>query len=249
MLVVLFVCAFLREGTAGQSMAKMWKSYYPLDDPAGNAYVEKMLPYAIKFFGSPIEPVVHVNIRVSVPLDRSSNLPSHFASTGIADAATGTFTIYLQKTLAIDPEIYGQLAHEIAHLLNARLYDVYVEGLCTVFAEKAYSLENKDWVPWCSQFLHDEKSMYFLSYHMMREIWAAVGDAAMHNFLSYAVYNMGNHDNMHIDINGWIASLELSDQVRVKTIINRYASDISKLVNVFYSGSDYHPMFLLPADS
>ena len=81
---------------------------------------------------------------------------------------------------------------------------------------------------------------------MMKEIWAAVGDDTMRTFLSFAVYDTGENNKMHIDIDSWIASLQPDQQLIVRQIINLYAPRLQRIAKVFNGQRYYLPTFVLP---
>lgn len=200
------------------------QAYQPITDVAAQSFVERGLAYATEVLGEPAVKVRQVDLRLSVPNDPQARIKRGFALTELNDMARGRFTIYLSQR----PERYafhGQLAHEIAHLLNARIYDTYVEGLSTAFAERFLAKDGKDWRGWPA-YLRNDDPYYGTSYFLMKAVWEAVGDHHIKSFLSYAVYSDPQRTRMHIDINAWLASLPAAQYLAVRQIIARHAPAI-----------------------
>jgi hypothetical protein len=177
-------------------------------------FIEDGLGYARKLFGDPSTRVEKIQ------LWKAAN-----AFTSLEDEAGGVFAIHV----SYDPSestFYGQLAHEIAHLLNARLYDAYVEGLNNVFAEKLIKRAGMDWGGWEKHFREGEDPFYAYTYFMMREVDAVAGEDAMHAFLGFARPALQDPKRMHIDINGWLETLPPSHRRDIKEIILKYRSNI-----------------------
>src|SRR3954454_21552388 len=131
-----------------------------IDDTEANAFVQEGLSYAIELYGEPRIAVRKVILRYK---------PQGSPFTNLTDARKGLFTIYLTHKPA-EYAFYGQLAHEIGHLLNAQLYDMYVEGLNTAFSEKLLERTDKDWSGWAQYYKENKEPFYSATYFMMKEI-------------------------------------------------------------------------------
>ncbi|MGL6282669.1 MAG: hypothetical protein ACRC2J_09715, partial [Microcoleaceae cyanobacterium] len=77
-----------------------------LNDQKITDFVKSGYEFAVKLYGQPRVPVNTVNLRL-----HSS------AMTALNDASQGIFTIYLGRR-PNEYSFHGQLAHEVAHLLN-----------------------------------------------------------------------------------------------------------------------------------
>jgi len=140
-------------------------------------------------------------------------------------AEAGTFTLYLTRKQH-EYAFHGQLAHEIAHLLNAHLFDAYVEGLNMVFAELLLKEHNLDWRGWQQHFEQNGDPFYAATYFMMKDVSQAAGKDAMKTFLSFARYENNPSSRMYIDINAWLSSLSPQKQQAIKAIIRHHADAV-----------------------
>lgn len=182
------------------------------------SFVESGFNYTQQLYGEPRIPVKKVNLRLhTTPL------------TSLDNPNKGEFTIYLSRKPS-EYSFHGQLAHEIAHLLNAQLLDCYGEGLATVFSEKMLNRTNLDWSGWETYFQQGNEPFYGLTYSMMKEVTETAGSANMRRILNFAVDNDASKKWMHIDINGWLASMSDSAKTEVKKVIARYIEQVKKVV-------------------
>ncbi|HEX7240285.1 MAG TPA: hypothetical protein VF263_08480 [Longimicrobiaceae bacterium] len=211
---------------ASAQAAPPWHEHYP---PVRSAAADRLLRRAIEraraLLGEPVVPIRRVHLRLSTPLDPGRGLRSGFRLTELVSAREGVFTIYLSRSPA-EYAFEGQLAHEAAHLLNARLSDVYAEGVCTVFAERLLRERGSDWTGWERHFRSGEDRLHGLSYAMMSEVWSAAGDEAMRRFLSHA--KLTHADGMHLDVEAWLRTLPPPVQRQVRGIIGRHAAPIRR---------------------
>jgi len=218
-------------GSAHADSENNVNNFPSIDDPAARQFIGQGLAYATALYGEPRIPVNQVYLRYKLPQ----------AFTNLTDAQNGIFTIVLSRK----PEeyaFYGLLAHEIAHLLNAQLYDVYVEGLNTVFAEKMLKRNGKDWSGWEAYYQKNEDPFYAATYLMMKEVSAVAGDSAMHALLAYAKYERKDPQRMYIDINEWINSLPVAKRDSIKKVILKHAPDVKRSMGSATQISD----FMLP---
>jgi hypothetical protein len=138
------------------------------------------------------------------------------------DRTRGAFALYIASKPGSD-QFYLELAHETAHLLNADLFDWYVEGANNVFAERMAAKTGRSWEPWQKLFHRGrKKEPYALAYAMMKEVMTAAGAEGMKTLLSCAEPRTdGPHQR--INISAWLATLPLQDAGRVDAAISRYA--------------------------
>ncbi|MFH1049295.1 MAG: hypothetical protein V1779_00030 [bacterium] len=177
--------------------------------------VNDILGMAINYFGKPKIEVLNLKLIGVV------NMPPYCQ---LIDSNSGKFTINLSyfKNETFIPI----LAHEIAHLLNAEIFDAYVEGLNNVLAEiitKVYDNNSKDFdFPEANK----REQFYKYSFLMMKEIVEEIGINVFNNFLSYAVETNGNSKINHIHINNWLNNLDKSKVESFKKIVKKYQFDI-----------------------
>ena len=180
-----------------------------------NDFLKDGLAFAERLYGLP-----RINVK-SVTLKNTNEQ----AYTSITNKEAGLFTIYLSRK----PEeysFYGQLAHEIAHLLNAEVYDVYVEGLNGVFAEKLLKKYGKDWSGWEQFYRKGGDPFYASTYFMMKEVETTAGSNSIKSLLGYAKPLKNNSKRMYIDIDSWLNSLSREKSIQIKRIIMKHAPTI-----------------------
>lgn len=143
------------------------------------------------------------------------------------DEYKGIFTIYVPSSPRED-EFYLETAHEVAHLLNAKYFDWYVEGLNNVFAEYMADTTRHNWEPWARLFSNGRNSQpYAISYYMMKEVVAAA-DGHMGDFLKHGVPHGKRGETMRININSWLTALPDNVRFKVIDIISNYGPMIEK---------------------
>lgn len=219
-----------------------YRFYTPIRNSQANRFLESGLKYAVALLGKPKIPVRQIHLRLSTPLPGYSHLRSGFQLCEMNDENQGIFTIYLSRKTG-EYAFWGQLAHEIAHLLNARLFDAYVEGLNTCFAEKLVKREGREWSGW-NQYLRDGGDpVYGATYFMMRELEQSIGDQYMKNFLSHAVWNDTGRKRMHIDIDSWLDSLPGNLRKRAIEIILGHSSKVRAVIR----GKEDDYAFMIPS--
>jgi len=192
-----------------------------LDNPEIYSFVKEGFDYAVELYGQPRISVNKVNLQLnSRPLTTLNNRED------------GIFTIYVNRPS--EYAFYGQLSHEIGHLLNAQLLDCYVEGMHTVLAEKMLKRKGLDWSGWESYFRQGYEPFHGLTYFMMKEVTEVAGRANMQRLLNFAVYNDESQQWMHVDIDGWLSAM--SDYVRteVKKVINKHITTVRETVKSTY---------------
>lgn len=161
--------------------------------------------------------------------------------TTINNEIDGVFTIYMTRK-PHEYAFWGQLAHEIAHLLNVRLYDVYVEGLNGVFAEKLLKRQGKDWSGWERHYRQGGDSFYASTYYMMRDVENIAGQNSIRSLLSFArPVSQGSH-RMYIDINGWLKTMPVAQKEKIVDIILHHAPSI----RIAMENVEQKSAFLLP---
>jgi len=207
--------------------ATKWYTYYPaINDLEVDQFVQDGIKLLTQLYGEPIVPIKKVRLCYSVPLDAKSELRKQFQLCELVDQQAGEFAIYLSH----QPNAYsfhGQLGHEIAHLLNANLYDAYIEGLNTRFAEKLLTQSNLDWSGWAHYFQQaNNDAFYAHTYHMMKEIDEFLIDGELSNLLHFAQPISEESTEEKINIEAWLETLSREKRDVVKFIIFNYAARI-----------------------
>jgi len=181
------------------------------------------LAHTTRLYGSPTIPVNEVEVCWRL---------SSTAFTAIKDRQRGIFAIFLSGDWPVQEEYYsfyyGQLAHEIAHLLNAELYDCYVEGLNTVFAEVLCTRQSVDWRCWRNHYSNNPGSFYATTYRMMKEVSDAAGAEHMRHILRCAVSTDASQERLHLCIDQWLDSLPRDKKVAVKAKIREHAPCVNR---------------------
>ena len=142
------------------------------------------------------------------------------AFTNITDAQKGFFTIFLSRRKD-EYAFYGQLAHEIPHLLNARLYDAYAEGLNTVFAEKMLKQNDMDWSGWEEYYRKHNDPFYAATYLMMKDVAVVAGADSIRTLLQHAKVEPIDPQRMYIDIDAWISTLACANKDTKNSLENK----------------------------
>ena len=201
------------------------RQYQPIDDPAAAAFIDRGLAFAKQLLGEPRVPVQRVDLRRSAPLHPASKIRRGFRLCEITDPQHGVFTIYVSRAPG-EYAFHGQLAHEIAHLLNARLFDMYIEGLNTAFAQRLLRKEGMDWSGW-KTYLEHQDPFYGATYAMMKRVWDLVGDQHIKTLLSYAIPSDPAHTKMRIDIDAWLDALPPELRPKARAIIREHAPAVN----------------------
>lgn len=223
-------------------MAKKWHTYYKsIENRKAHEFVEDGIELVKQFYGEPIIPIKSVHLCYSQPIARNSELEKNFRLCELVDEEAGEFAIYLSQK-PMDYAFHGTLAHEIAHLLNPRIYDAYIEGLNTCFAEKLLKKWKLDWSGWASHFQQDNEPFYARTYHMMKEIDEFLNEGGLSNFFDFVEPVDDGSGNEKINIEAWLHTLPRGKQDVVRFLIFKYAAPIE--VARRESHSAYH--FTIP---
>ncbi len=238
----LFLVYFPHIGHCEKPSIRDLPIFYPkIEKEEIDRFVSKGLSYAESLYGKPAVQPKKIQLRLTIPIESDVNLPKHFQRCDLTDSKNGLFTIYLSRKPS-EYAFYGQLAHEIAHILNAQLFDSYIEGLNMVFAEKLLKKEGKDWSGWLKHLQNGKDPIYGSTYFMMKDVYKVAGDRNMGTFLQHTAYTDKTEKRMHINIDAWINSLPFSKREDIKRIIRKYAPEVNKaMIN-----DPYNLTFKLP---
>lgn len=182
-------------------------------------FATKTLIEAEKIFGKPAIPVKQLLI---------FQRPGTRCQTIVMDEDKGIFCVFI-SCKPDSQQFQGNLGHELMHLLNAKLFDPYVEGLCSLYGERAITGDdpksNSDRTAFKKLVL--ETPFYSETYLMLKEIEDNVDADHFKKFLDYAVYDRGHHW-MHIDIDKWLSSLSQEERDQSMRIIQKYSDGIER---------------------
>jgi hypothetical protein len=213
-------------------MSINWPSQYKkIDDPSAMELLQKGKELAEEIFGEPSIKIQTVDLRLSEPVDDTASIKRNFLLCELVDETTGSFCIYVSENVG-GQNFEGQLAQEIPHLLNAKLYDAYVEGLNTVFAERFLKKLGRDWTRWENHFARGGAPFYKATYEMMREVWNLVRPEDLRSILGFAEPCAENSAEMRINIDAWIASLPDVSRAAVAAAILRHADDVERVTDL-----------------
>ncbi|MCI0652007.1 MAG: hypothetical protein L0Z55_08990 [Planctomycetes bacterium] len=219
-----------------------WHEYYkPITDPEATRFAADALAEATSIFGPPAIPVRTLHLRTSTPRTPGTGYREGFLLTELVDAAAGEFCIYVSKE-AGHISFHGELAHEVFHLLNAKFYDSYIEGLATCFAERWITKKKLDWPAWEKHFLDGNGPLHGTTYFMMKEVAAKVGDEHLRTILGFGKYFDATETRMWLDIDAWLGTLPADTKSAVRGIIYKHAPAVTRAM----ATSHYQVSFVLP---
>jgi hypothetical protein len=203
-----------------------WYQYYqPINHQEANSFLEKGISFAREFFGPPQIKVNHIFLRLSYPLQKNARIRSGFQLFEITDSKKGIYTIYLSRK-PNDYAFWGQLAHEIAHCINPKLHDAYVEGLNTLFAEKMLIREGLDWNGWHTYFKNGGEPLYGSTYFLMKDIDRIAGEDNIAKLMTFVEPSDESEKHMHVNIRQWLNSLPPDLRNQVSHVIKSHAPKV-----------------------
>ncbi|MEI6892032.1 MAG: hypothetical protein V5783_07670 [Pontiella sp.] len=219
---------------AGKPPGPWYTAYEPITDPAVETFVFQALEKAKVEFGEPTVPVNQVIFRRSRKTEAAENyrIGEHFSMTECIDPTNGVFVIYIGVD-ADHKNFYPLLAHECAHLINAKITDWYMEGLATVFSEAICEEAGKEWGNWKRHFMRSRVDPYGLSYRMMNDLQSAFPQHYP-TLLQFAVSNGKGAEWMQIDIDAWLATLPAGGVDDALEIIEPHVKVLRRRVNEQY---------------
>jgi tetratricopeptide (TPR) repeat protein len=183
-----------------------------ITNPAVYSFSAKTLAEAQQKFGPPISKIKQILI---------FHRPGPNCQTMMWDADKGIFCIFMANK-NFDAYFKGNLGHELLHLLNAKLCDPYVEGLCSVFGEEALDNESDGSL---YQALLESTPFYRETYQLMKSLKASVSPESYSSILRFAKFDRAKQW-MHIDINEWLASIPSAEQNIARKLIEQSAGGV-----------------------
>gem|GEM_PF-1338391 len=196
---------------AGATTSETSPTISLITNPVVYAFSAKTLADAQQSFGPPITKIKQILI---------FHRPGPHCQTMMWDADKGIFCIFMANE-NIDAYFQGNLGHELLHLLNAKLCDPYVEGLCSVFGEEALTSDKRA----TYQSLLTATPFYKETYLMMKEMKERVSAESYGSIFRFAKYDPAKLW-MHIDIDQWMQSIPPAEQVVAREIIGKFAGQV-----------------------
>ncbi len=182
-----------------------------------------------------------VELRSTQPYDASTHPVLAFPHVRMSNEEGDRVIIFLTM-VSNEPNFHGQLAHELFHLVDPRIKDVYMEGLATLFAEKLITKSRENWERWRIWYQDGNAPFYGQTYFMMKNIENVVGWATLKKLpnckQAYDSYSK------ELDINRWLADLNSHQREEVRKIILRYADGIRAAIET----DNQYFGFIMPAE-
>lgn len=150
--------------------------------------------------------------------------PGAHCQTVMWDGDKGIFCIFMANNVG-DNYFQGNLGHELVHLLNAKLCDPYIEGLCTVFGENTIAAEDPKRSKYRELVL--ATPFYAETYLMMKELKSKITPSSFNSVMNYAVYDPAKQW-MHIETDNWLKSMPELDSAETAKIVSAYTDKIKR---------------------
>jgi hypothetical protein len=199
-----------------------YKKYSKLDDEnAARDFLDRTLMIASEYLGEPRVPLKMVHLRSNRKINPSENINDNFPPLcETVSESSGEFTIYLSLKTT-NPMFHGQFAHEIGHLIDPGLSDIYIEGLNTLFADKVVNKFELNWDCWEQHYDNGKDPFYGLTYWMMKEIVFVAGWIKLNKILRYTQSDSSS-GKRQIRIDEWLGTLDKKQREEVVGIIHNY---------------------------
>lgn len=150
--------------------------------------------------------------------------PGPHCQTVMWDGDKGIFCIFMANEVN-DNYFQGNLGHELVHLLNAKLCDPYIEGLCTVFGEDTISEQDPKRARYRELVL--STPFYAETYLLMKELKSSISKDSFNSIMNYATYDPAKQW-MHIDTDKWLSSMPSEDRAKTTQIISTFTDRIKR---------------------
>ena len=220
------------ESATGKNRVSPWPDLYEvIESPETDRLVRRGLELGQKWLGKPRYKPRKVQLRLSKPRDPTRKIKTGFSLTELSDPKAGVFTIYLSARTD-QKSFHGLLAHEIFHVFQPQVKDVYMEGFVTYLAEKLCRAEGLQWEIWQKHFEADGDPVYGGAFKLMKELEKIVGEEALFKLIRYRTKKRPARrskdgpnvlDVEHIDIDRWLDALDTEARDRARrTIAARY---------------------------
>lgn len=196
------------------------KRYQLITNPTIYKFCNDTLVSAQKLFGPAKVPINRLYI-----MYRSGNS----CQTVMVDEKRGVFCICMANDGTTDVYYYS-LGHELIHLLNTKLADPYIEGICSYYGNTLKSPYPRSFKPYTRQYDRGVVKLKFYreTYVLIQELIEKLGIKPVANMLQYGTWNKDSKFWQHVDIDKWLASLPQDKRIIARDIINKYADKIEK---------------------
>ncbi|MBX9668898.1 MAG: tetratricopeptide repeat protein [Candidatus Obscuribacterales bacterium] len=190
-----------------------------IEDRAVYEFARTTLLKAQERFGKPVIPVNTLLI---------FHRPGPNCQTIMMDEEKGIFCIFIANQRD-DDHFFGNLGHEVLHLLNAKLFDPYIEGLCSVFGEQAIDDTNPIGARHRAAFrtLVARTPFYAETYQMIKDIEQRENRDNVSTLFNYATKEP-TVEWLHVDVDRWLNSVSVEDRKTIAPIIDKFAVSIDK---------------------
>jgi hypothetical protein len=145
----------------------------------------------------------------------------------MVDEKRGVFVICMANDEHVDIYYYS-LVHELMHLLNTRIADPFIEGMCSLFVEHTNPPNQRKFKLWSKRYQRGVLRLKFYAptYLMAKELESKLSLDGLSKILTYKAYHTGSKDWVHIDSDAWLASLPDSKREIARGVIAKYADVI-----------------------
>lgn len=197
---------------------KKKKRYELIKDPLVYKFCADTLAQEQKIFGPAKVPVNRLYIYYRT---------GRSCQTTMVDEKRGVFVICMANDEHVDIYYYS-LVHELMHLLNTRIADPFIEGLCSMFVEHTDPPNQRKFKLWSKRYERGVVRLPFYAetYLMAKELDKKLTLNGLSKILQYKAYHTGSKDWVHIDTDTWLKSLPEPKRSEARNIIARYSDVI-----------------------
>ena len=196
------------------------KRYEFVTNPLVYKFANDTLTSAQKLFGPAKVPINRLYI-----MYRSGNS----CQTVMIDEKRGVFCICMANDETTDV-YYHSLGHELVHLLNTKLADPYIEGICSWVGANSNPPPRRTFQAWTRQYDRGVTKLKFYkeTYVMVKDLVAHLKPEGIKDMLKFVRWNGDSKWWQQVDIDAWLKSLPDEKRVIARDIINKYVDDIEK---------------------
>ncbi|MBX3138484.1 tetratricopeptide repeat protein [Candidatus Obscuribacterales bacterium] len=196
------------------------KRYEFITNPQIYKFANDTLASAQKMFGAAKVPIKRLYI-----MYRTGNS----CQTVMVDEKRGVFCICMANDETTDA-YYHSLGHELVHLLNTRLADPYIEGICSWVGANSNPPPRRQFKVWTKQYDRGVTKLKFYkeTYVMIQDLIANLKLDGIKDMLKYVRWDGDSKWWQQVDIDAWLKSLPEEKRIIARDIINKYADDIEK---------------------
>jgi len=201
---------------AGKKKKK--KRYEVIKDPLVYKFCADTIQQEQKIFGAAKVPINRLYICYRT---------GRSCQTTMVDEKRGIFVICMANDSSVDI-YYFSLVHELMHLLNTRLADPFIEGLCTMFVDHTDPPSQRKFKLWSKRYQRGVLRLPFYAetYLMTKDLETELTLEGLSQILRYRAKHTGSKDWEHIDSDAWLASLPEPKRTAARNIIAKYADVI-----------------------